>query len=107
MSWLFLILLLLDSDIISAALMAVIFWSMSDGQANPVFKRFSLFFACVSIRGIFEMIAYSYGFSVRPVYTNGFIVFYVIGRAAKTISIWWLLLHFIRIRNNTGPKVDR
>lgn len=97
--WIILVLLALDSDLIAAGVISVILFNLKNQTEDPIAKKLlawmSFFFICVAFRGICELCAFACGFIKEPVYTTGFVWFYLVGRAAKTCSIWLFLIYLL------------
>ena len=95
-TWIFLLCLSLISDMIAAAVISVQLWALRNGRQNSLVRIMAVLFASLFIRGACELVAHGFGFVTAPRYTPGYALFYWLGRAVVTISMWYFLFHLLR-----------
>ena len=92
----FLLFLVIASDMIGAGISGWILWRRRNGGITAI----AILCWAIFIRGACEFAANACGFERTSIVTTGYAWFYWTGRGVFTIAIWWFVLYLL------GPKTS-
>lgn len=96
--WIVLFYLFTESYFIAAGVISWIMFSLRNGQQNVFVKVLATIFATIFFNGCCELVSFAFGYLVKPVYTDGYLISFGIGRVVKTIGMWIGVCYFIGYR---------
>ena len=102
-AWLFILILLIISDTIAAALCAWRLWYFENGSGGGI-RAVRMVMTAVAIRGLMDLVAHTFGFNVNPEPTIAYAVCYWFGRGVLTVALWGFVLFLFGSR--TGRRLS-
>lgn len=97
--FLFLVYLFIVSDIIASGIAGYVLWTWRklNGESRLV-KTLALFMLAICFEGICALVAQGFGYKEPPVYTLAYAWTFWVGRAARSVALWGLVLVILRKR---------